>query len=1240
MVVSAAPKLPYVDAAIMKRPVAALGCLLCVLTACFEPPSEPTESASGKVDRAAPVEPFFVVLTGPPAVKSIPAGADARSPAAASATKKRVLAIEAEQSALEPLIVAEGAEIVARLSRLANAFQIATDEDTARRIARLPGVARVERVPVIEPSLLSAVPTVGAPAVWAGVPGLKGEGIRIGIIDSGIDYTHADFAGIGTADAYAANDPKVIEPGSFPTTKIVGGFDFVGDAYNPSGGVGPAPDPDPLDCTTTFGEQISGGHGTHVAGIAAGTGVTAAGASFTGPYEASLDPSAFKVGPGVAPLASLYAFKIFGCAGSTTFLTSALDRASDPNMDGSFDDRMDVVNASLGSSFALGSEVTGDMITELTGVGTLVVAAAGNDGQTFFSTGSPASFPEALSVGASVDSGMVNLRVAAPLAAVAAYPAAEGMFTASLASVGPLAATIVVADPALGCTPFVNAAAVAGSIAMIDRGGCPFVDKVANAVAAGAIGAIIVDDEVAPLPFPMSGTPGSSPIAGVMIRQADGATLKAELQNGPVTISLDATDRYTGPGAELLAGFSSRGPSAADGRMKPEISAPGAAIDSAGVGSGTEPRTNQGTSMACPVVAGAAALVRQAKPQLSPIEVKAALMNGAMPLSDTAGAEYTTTVVGAGRVDVPRTIASPFTAAFDRDNGEVGISFGSTIAATATTASRDFEVHNHGATTENVALSVEPTFTLPGIVVTVEPADLTVGPGQSAIAQLTLEFDPVLLGDAGPDPGTVAMQGMNMPQARHYLNQATGRVRMQWASGDFVLPYTGSVRAASTEHGVAPSACGAAPAEGEPVVITREGGGAHPASVISAFQLAALDDPDEDRDPNTAMTDLRAVGLATNLATAKSFAEAFVHFGIAVNGPWSTPARGPVSVVKVRINSNQQGSDDFEIRVEARNPDGPFRDALVASPYDLQTGERGDRIPVNLVLPDVANTYPFNGAVLVVSVNLDEIGVDPATPAFDWTVATERPDLLIAGNDEVKGTFDAASMVLDTARHGLDGMPIFLSGEPIQVALSPEARTSGAPLDVLLLEHTNIPGEQWQVVSLVQGTPDNLTLAASASETGTLNEEIVLTVTNGDQSAPAVVVTGSVTGGELVSATSSAGSCSTTGTLNCALGDMAPGTTVQIHATVRGPLGASVALEASVTSGLPCESNPSDNAATATVSFPSDPSQINPLDEVSLRGGCSCEVGQSIPKSGGAAWLAALGLVVARRSRRVRQKVR
>ncbi len=1224
----------------MKRPFAALLPWLCLAVACSaEEPTEQAESAALAVTPRGPNETFFVVLAGPAAVKAIPTGTDARSPAAGAATKKRVLEIETEQAAIEALVVAEGAEVIARISRLANALQIVTDAKTAQRIENLPGVLRVERVPVIERSLLSAVPAVGAPAAWTGTPGFTGEGIVIGIVDSGIDYTHADFAGIGTAEAYAANDSSIIEPGSFPTAKVIGGWDFAGDTFNPSAGLtSPNPDDDPLDCTTPGSEQISGGHGTHVAGIAAGTGVAADGSSFAGPYEASLDPNAFKVGPGVAPGASLFALKIFGCEGSTTLLAAALDRAADPNNDGSFDDRLDVVNASLGTSYALGADMTGEMVTALTDVGSLLVVAAGNDGQSFFTLGSPAAYPEVLAVAASTDTDLLNMHVTSPPAAVADYPAAEGAFTVRLANTGPIAGELVLADPVLGCTAFNNAAQVAGKIALIDRGTCPFVDKFSNAVAAGAIAAVIVDDDDVTLPFAMSGAPNSSPIPGVMVTLDNGAELKAALANGPLTITLDAADHYTGPGAELLAGFSSRGPSAVDGRLKPEISAPGSAIDSAGVGSGTEPRLNQGTSMACPMVAGAAALVRQAHPGLSAMGVKALLMGTAAPLRDFALAPYATTVVGAGRVDVARAVQPSVIAAADLFNGDVGVSFGSLIEPGQATETRAFDVTNFSDTAKSLALSVGPTFELPGVTVTVEPTTLSLAPGETATAELTLSFDPVLLGDAGADPGTPPVQGQQTPQPRHFLNQASGLVHVDDGTSDVVLPYTGSLRAAADERGVPPTACGAALAASEPVTIAREDGGAHPAPVVTAFQLVALDDADNDSkdDRVVAMADLRAVGVATNLATAASFDEAQVYFGVAVEGPWATAARGPLSVVKIRVDSDQSGSNDFEIRVEARNPDGPFRDALIASTYDLSNGERLGRFPINIVAPDIAHSYPFNSTVLVLAANLAELEVDEANPVFDFTAQTERADLLVA-NDKAEGTFDAKNPLLDTARHGLDGQPIFLAGEPVRVQLADSANEADA-LDVLLLHHTNAPGKQWEVVSLVKAAPGNLSLNENyhLSVAADATTDVSLEVKNeGSEVAPNVMLSANALGGQVVSATSTAGICTTASALECSLGDLEPGGTIEVIVTLRPSEGSSsLGLQPVLTSDLPCELEDADNEVI--VSIVVEAALVDPKDELEPGGGCDCATSGTDSRGVSEAWLAIAMAALAARRRRSR----
>ena len=140
----------------------------------------------------------------------------------------------------------------------------------------------------------SSVPFIKGASAWSATGGASGDGVRIAIIDTGTDYLHANFGGPGTAAAYTANNRNIIEPGTFPTAKVVGGMDFAGDAY--TGANVPVPDPDPLD---------SNGHGSHVAGTATGFGVNAYGTTFLGPWDGSVPFGSFSIGPGVAPRAQL-----------------------------------------------------------------------------------------------------------------------------------------------------------------------------------------------------------------------------------------------------------------------------------------------------------------------------------------------------------------------------------------------------------------------------------------------------------------------------------------------------------------------------------------------------------------------------------------------------------------------------------------------------------------------------------------------------------------------------------------------------------------------------------------------------------------------------------------------------------------------------------------------------------------------------------------------------------------------
>src|ERR1051326_8484639 len=258
-------------------------------------------------------------------------------------------------------------------------------------------VRAVHRLPIHYIDNSTSVPFINAVNAWAVTGANAGQGVKIAIIDTGVDYTHANFGGPGTVAAYNGNNRNIIEPGTFPTAKVVGGKDFAGDAY--TGANTPVPDPDPLDCN---------GHGSHVAGTAAGLGVNGDGTTFLGPYDNTTPFSSFLIGPGVAPRADIYALKIFGCTGSTGLTTQAINYAVDPNNDGDPSDHLDVINMSLGSNFGTATDSSAGASSNAALVGVIVVAAAGNGGDTHYIVSSPATSTRAIAVSNIVDNGVQN----------------------------------------------------------------------------------------------------------------------------------------------------------------------------------------------------------------------------------------------------------------------------------------------------------------------------------------------------------------------------------------------------------------------------------------------------------------------------------------------------------------------------------------------------------------------------------------------------------------------------------------------------------------------------------------------------------------------------------------------------------------------------------------------------------------------------------------------------------------
>ncbi len=1049
--------------------------LLLVVFSCFaapvNPSAQPVPVGSFGQNRSVTV---YLVLEGEPVVVS---AAGARSSVVlaglSSRTRTRAVQVQTQQASLQTQIEAAGAQVTGRFLRVANAIRVRIPEGQLPRLAGLPGVKRVERARTYDRMLTSSVPFVGAPSVWSpAAGGADGRGIRIGIIDSGIDYTHADFGGSGKVEDFTANDPTRIEPGSFPTAKVVGGFDFAGDNYNPNedAHATPTPDPDPLDCAII-------GHGTHVAGIASGFGVLTNGLTYAGDYSAKLDLSQFSVGPGVAPRALLYSLKVFGCKGPTGLVTDALEWAADPNGDFDFSDRLDVVNLSLGGRFgSLDPEATDvAAANRLSELGCVVVCAAGNGENIFFTVSAPGIAERAISVANTIDQGKGQaLEVTSPSIIAGKYYFVPGDITVALTNSGPIFGKLVYVESKLGCDPPANAASLKGNIALIDRGTCFFTDKILNAQAAGAIAVVMVNNQDA-APIVMGGDSSGIEIPGGMISKSDGALLKAHL-NETISIRLDGKATVERPEfVDTLHDSSSRGPGSPGSLLKPDISAPGTEIVSAKAGSGTEGVSFTGTSMASPTVAGAAALLRQLHPTWPVEDIKAALMNSAKAISNASGTPYPESRVGAGRLQVDAAARLRVTAGAENAKGRVGVSFGALTLAAPYEDTRAIRLTNHGNAAITFQIAVSNSVTQSGLEFRTLAETVTVPAHGSASVGLRLIANPEEF-ELFPDDTTPATIGAGNLLPRHFLYEASGQIVFTNGPDTLHLPFYANARAASdfkaeTTHitlsaGISTVA--------KPEVTLRFNGGSVSTNtfpIISVFQLGATSPNKHIADPNRAVADLLAVGAATDIARAKAVADSTLYFGIASAGSWTTPQPSIVEF-DVLVDTNNDGRADFAMFndnasiTNSSSGKDVFMSVVVGFGSDRKLVSTNAVSYLNIFAADELDTAVFNNNVMILSAPAKVFGLTEESPSFRYRVLAYSPSGSVDETDWIP--FNTARPVIDTTDIEGDGTPVYEDGAPLKVRLDREAawQTGQRLPRVLLLHHFGLPGKRVEVVTL------------------------------------------------------------------------------------------------------------------------------------------------------------------------------
>ena len=548
--------------------------------------------------------------------------------------------------------------------------------------------------------------------------GITGKGVKVGVIDTGVDYTHAMFFGEGTPEAYKAIDPSA-NVSAFPNKKVVGGVDLVGTTYDAASADFlnhiPKPDMNPID---------EAGHGSHVAGTIAGHG------DGVNTYN------------GMAPDADIFAIKVFGAHGSTSdfVVIAALEFAADPNADGNNDDELDVVNMSLGSGYGNPHILYSEAIKNLVHGGTVVVASAGNSGHKDYIVGAPSTSDAALSVAASVDNSdhlwkfnasRINLGTESLL-----VEAIEAATSKKIQDAGSISGKLVYAGIAAEDFSPELAAAVKGNIALIDRGQVNFNDKVKRAQAAGAIGVVVANNkEGAAISM---GTTDKFTIPAIMIKLADGQKTKAAMKTNDVTLDFKTDAKIEKPELiDTLTDFTSKGPRSIDGFIKPEISAPGENVISAAMGGGAEAVQMSGTSMAGPHIAGVMALLKQAQPKLTASELKSLVMGNTKTIGEK-GERYSISLQGAGRVQADVAAASKLVIE------EASVSLGEINIDTRKSVRKTLHVRNISDEKQELALSFEGN----GFISMSGPSTIAVEPGATTEVSLTLTMDATKMDDS------------------------------------------------------------------------------------------------------------------------------------------------------------------------------------------------------------------------------------------------------------------------------------------------------------------------------------------------------------------------------------------------------------------------------------------------------------------------------------------------------------